>query len=55
MLVQSGTAPLYVAAENGHLEVVKALLAVGANKDAAREVSGIPAEGHICTCACHLF
>ena len=49
MLVQSGTAPLYVAAENGHLEVVKALLAAGANKEAAFKVSGTPT---VCTRMC---
>ena len=31
----SGATPLYVASQNGQLEVVSALLAAGANKDAA--------------------
>ena len=35
---QSGATPLHIAAEKGHTEVVKALLAAGANKDAADKV-----------------
>ncbi|KXZ44156.1 hypothetical protein GPECTOR_72g603 [Gonium pectorale] len=34
--------PLYVAAQNGHLEAIVALLQAGANKDAAREDGWTP-------------
>ena len=52
MLVQSGTNPLYVAAENCHVEVVKVLLAAGASKETAKRVSGTPTAGHACTRMC---
>ena len=32
--LQSGATPLYIAAQEGHVEVVQALLAAGANKNA---------------------
>ena len=35
---QFGATPLWNAASYGHTEAVKALLAAGANKDAAKEV-----------------
>lgn len=34
--LQAGAAPLYVSAQNGHLEVVKSLVAARANTDLAR-------------------
>ena len=52
MFVQDATTPVYIAVQNGRLEVVKALLASGANKEATRQVSGPPAEGHVCMYAC---
>ena len=48
MHVQGGWTPLIIAAENGNLEVVQALLAAGARKDATLTVSGTPAAGHVC-------
>lgn len=36
---QNGLMPLHKAAENGHMEVVKILLAAGASKDIASKVS----------------
>ena len=41
--------PLYIAAQIGHLEVVKALLEEGANKEAADKVSGGP---RVARCVC---
>ena len=38
----SGATPLFIASGNGHLKVVSALLAAGANKDAAT----------VCFCVC---
>ena len=38
----SGATPLFIASQNGQLEVVSALLAAGANKDAAK----------VCFCVC---
>ena len=40
MLVQDGVTPLYTAAGEGHVGVVEALLAAGANIEADDEVSG---------------
>ena len=37
-----GATPLYIASYNNHLEIVSALLAAGANKDAAT----------VCVCVC---
>ena len=51
-LVQGGATPLHIAADDGHLEVVKALLAAGANKEAGTQVSGTPAAAHMCTRMC---
>jgi ankyrin repeat protein len=36
---QDGWTPLSIAAEHGHLDVVKALLAAGCNKEAANQAS----------------
>lgn len=38
MLWQTGKTPMFAASYNGHVEVVKLLLAAGADKDAADEV-----------------
>ena len=40
MLVQDGWTPLLKAALEGHVDVVKALLAAGAEKEAATQVRG---------------
>jgi hypothetical protein len=40
-MMQDGRAPLYIAAQIGHLEVVKHLLSVGADKDKADEVNSV--------------
>ena len=40
MHVQDSCTPLHGAVEEGHLEVVQALLAAGANKEAALSVGG---------------
>lgn len=37
-LLQDGTAPLWIAAQMGHSEVVKVLLLRGADRDADRQV-----------------
>ena len=37
---QNGTTPLFIAAQNGHLEVARLLLASGAKVDAAQQVCG---------------
>ena len=37
-LIQDGATPMYIAAQNGHLDVVKHLLSVGADKDKAKTV-----------------
>ena len=39
--LQDGSTPLYVAAQNGHTEVVAALVAAGASIDLANEVRGM--------------
>ena len=52
MLVQGSSNPLYVAAENGQLEVVKALLAADAYMEPANAVSGTHAASHVCTRMC---
>ena len=49
MLVQDGMTPLLMDAYYRLLNVVKALLAVGANKEVAKQVSGTHAAGHACT------
>ena len=41
-----GATPLFIASQEGQLEVVSALLAAGANKDAAKV--------RFCVCARHL-
>ncbi len=38
---QGGRVPLHAAADNGHTKVVKALLAAGANKEAADKVGSV--------------
>ena len=38
----NGVAPLYIACENGHVDVVKCLIAAGCNKDAARQDGWTP-------------
>ena len=52
MLGQDGWTPLFNATLDGRLEVVKALLAVGANNEATALVSGPPAAGHLSTHMC---
>ena len=46
MHVQNGATPLFMAAQEGHVEVVKLLLGAGANKEASLAVSGPPEAGH---------
>ncbi len=38
LALQDGSTPLLIAAENGHLEVVRLLLGLGANKEATMKV-----------------
>ena len=45
LLMQESFTPLLIAAANGHVEVVRLLLAAGVNKEAANEVSGTCAAG----------
>ena len=40
MLEQTGATPLFIAAQGGHVEVVRALLGAGANVEAATTVGG---------------
>ena len=42
---QLGATPLFIAAKNGHAEVLKLLLAAGADKDAPAEVREGKGEG----------
>ena len=42
--MQIGMTPLYVAAQEGHTEVVRLLVEAGASKEVALTVSGLPAE-----------
>jgi len=37
--MQNGTTPLFMAAQNGHLNVVEILIAAGAKVDLAKDVS----------------
>ena len=37
-VLQNGWSPLHVASQNGHLDVVKTLIAAGTNMDQAKEV-----------------
>jgi len=48
--LQDGTAPLWMAAQMGHSEVVKVLLLRGADRDADRQVRCSP--GGVCCCCC---
>lgn len=43
---QDGTAPLWIASQMGHSEVVRVMLLRGADRDAARHVSLSDAPGH---------
>ncbi len=48
MLMQDDWTPLHIAADNGHLEVIKHLLSVGAEKDKATKVSCFQAGSCVC-------
>ena len=37
---QNGASPVYIASQNGHVEVVRVLIAAGADVKACREVRG---------------
>ena len=39
LIAQTGSTPLYIAAQNGHLDIVRLLLDRSANVDAANKVS----------------
>ena len=49
-VLQNGESPLYMASQNGHLDVVKTLIQAGANINQVTKVST-----HIPTCASLLF
>jgi ankyrin repeat protein len=45
VLLQEGVTPIYLAAEAGHLEIVRVLLKAGADFNAPQQVTGKPESG----------